>query len=134
DPLREKEAQIVAAVQSLSDQFTIRRAELINDYFQDPKFLAAYGLFFFPENYARVQLLAAELLQRGWKPSSQLTVLDLGAGTGAAAMAIVQMLQPLSVSVHALAADQSQRSLDLSSQLARDLINRGSNLEWQADK
>src|SRR5439155_14710050 len=88
----------------------------------------------FPENYARVQLVAAELLQRGWKPSSQLTVLDLGAGTGAAAMAIVQMLQPLSVSVHALAADQSQRSLDLSSQLARDLITRGSNLEWQTHK
>ena len=127
----QKEAQIVAAVQSLSDLFTIRRADLIRDYFQDPKLLAAYGLFFFPENFARIQFVIAELLQRGWRPSSQLSVLDLGAGAGAAAMSISQMLEPHSISVKALAVDQSQRSLDVSIQLVKDLSVHWSNLEWR---
>src|SRR5688572_8445857 len=81
--LDQREAQIERSIQSLSDGFTLERPKnLSGNYFADPELLCAYGLFFFPQNYVRTQLVLQEILSRGWEPPPEtLTVLDLGCGT-----------------------------------------------------
>ncbi|MCI0602287.1 small ribosomal subunit Rsm22 family protein [bacterium] len=82
--LQEKEHQLVQRIQGLSDRFTKERSELVEDYFTDPANLCAYGLFFFPQSYARTQFVMQEILSRGWKPSGPVSILDLGSGAGPA--------------------------------------------------
>lgn len=78
-------------VQELSDRFTIDRRRAPEPYGDDPESRAAYGLFFFPQTFARTQLVLREC---GWPSpgNAPLRVLDLGAGTGAACFAALAML------------------------------------------
>lgn len=75
-------------VQRLSDVFTFERATKLADYSQDARLLLAYGLFFFPQTYARISLVLAELAKK-WKPPGEekLRLLDIGSGLGAATLA-----------------------------------------------
>jgi ribosomal protein RSM22 (predicted rRNA methylase) len=132
--ISDKEAQVVKAAQTLSDLFTTQRAELGAKYASDPKLLAAYGLYFFPENFIRGQFVITEMLQRGWRPPRNPSVLDLGSGTGAAAFSICHAFQGSIESMKVLAVDQSKAALQLSERLAEGLHGEWRNLDWQTLK
>ena len=85
----------------LSNQFTVARPGTFCDYAADPLAVAAYGVLYFPQTFARVSLVLEECLANGALPRSRedtaaqrqaLQVLDLGCGTGAAALAAAMML------------------------------------------
>ena len=54
-----------SAAARLSDQFTVDRPSIFRDYSSDPLSLAAYGIFFFPQTFARVNLVIGEWLTSG---------------------------------------------------------------------
>lgn len=83
-------ASLEKDVERLSDLFTLERAACFGDYARDDRMLLAYGLFFFPQTFVRVQLVLDELSGvRGFQlPSDRpLRILDLGCGSGAATFA-----------------------------------------------
>ena len=116
--LHDCEHQLERNVQALSDQFTRERPKPLTDYFADPELLAAYGLFFFPQSYARTSMILQEILARGWKPDREVSVLDLGSGTGAAAFGVLSVLKNSSVAVHAV--DRSAAALRVLQLIASD--------------
>lgn len=88
-------AALVPHVRSLSDLFTTERPQKFADYAADALERAAYGLFFFPQTYARAQFPLDEALRlRGWRPEGDaVRVLDLGAGTGGTLWGVVDRLR-----------------------------------------
>lgn len=122
--------RLETAAARLSDQFTVDRPSLFRDYASDPVSLAAYGVMFFPQTFARVSLVIGECLTSGvfdesWKivsrrgaearseegeaedknpatPRSVRQVLDLGCGSGASILAAAMMLQNRSLALHAV--------------------------------
>lgn len=104
-------------VQQLSDRFIGEEgSRSLASYGQRSDPTLAYGLFFFPQTFTRVQFPLWESIQRGWCPPLHrpLRVLDLGAGLGSASLGIVHLLKShwpaLSIEVHAV----EQASLSLS--------------------
>jgi len=113
--------RLEAAAACLSNQFTIDRPSSFRDYASDPVSLAAYGVFFFPQTFARVSLVINECLAFGGfdnggesgsrggaetrrkdEPSERkvcgpsvpvMQILDLGCGSGASTLAAVMMLR-----------------------------------------
>lgn len=82
-------------VQKLSDRFTTERGRGIEPYGDDDESRLAYGLFFFPQTFVRTQLVLEECVGAGrlglGVGEKQITILDLGAGTGAAGLAALQL-------------------------------------------
>lgn len=102
-------ARARARVQALSDRFTIDRKNFYDAYGDDPETQAAYGLFFFPQTFARTQLALKEC----WRPPSvcrRIRIGDLGAGTGAAGFAALLFLGDRPAALTAF--DRSSRSLE----------------------
>lgn len=82
------------AVARLSDLFTMARpAGEFPDYLADESLLAAYGLFFFPQSWARAGWALAHARLRGWKPgSARPRLLDLGSGPGSCGLRLARAL------------------------------------------
>ncbi|HMO99839.1 MAG TPA: small ribosomal subunit Rsm22 family protein [Kiritimatiellia bacterium] len=82
------------AAGSLSDAFTTGRDPSFAGYSHDRRALAAYGLFFFPRAYARTQCVMDEVRPHIREPEGEqpMRLLDLGAGTGAAGLAVAHVL------------------------------------------
>ena len=83
-----------SAVAELSRLFTKARDALGTDYLSDPALAAAYLTYFFPVNLSKIQVLLDELpedwyLSAGGGP---LRILDLGAGPGTGALAVLDWL------------------------------------------
>ena len=57
--------RLESAAARLSDQFTVDRPKTFQDYASDPLSLAAYGILFFPQTFARVSLVIGECLTEG---------------------------------------------------------------------
>lgn len=78
-------------VARLSDLFTLDRPAVLPDYATDPAVRIAYGLFFFPQTYARTLWVLDECFNTvGFRLPSRhgsYRLLDLGAGSGAASFA-----------------------------------------------
>lgn len=104
-----------SGIQKLSDTFTVDRRDTFADYQRDPDLLLAYGLFFFPQNFVRVQFPLVELLARGWTPPHRaVRILDVGSGAGAAGFgAAAQLLSAGAASVTGCATDRSQSALQV---------------------
>ena len=82
------------AVAELSRLFTKGREALGTDYLKDPALAAAYLSYFFPVNLCKIQVMLDELPQ-DWQithADGPLKVLDLGAGPGTGAMAVLDWL------------------------------------------
>lgn len=111
-------------IQRLSDLFTTGREARFGDYGRDEKLLLAYGVFYFPQTFARIRFpLREALLLRGWRPAGdRLRLLDLGSGLGGATLGTALLLQDMpSISgIDAVAADQSTSSLATLRQLAEE--------------
>jgi ribosomal protein RSM22 (predicted rRNA methylase) len=114
--LQEKEHQLVQSIQDLSDRFTKERSDLSKDYFADPTSLCAYGLFFFPQSYVRMQFVLQEIFSRGWNPTRPLSILDLGAGAGPASFSAASLVD----SARITAVDRSQAALSMMQRIASD--------------
>lgn len=82
------------AVAELSRLFTKERAALGSDYLNDRALGAAYLTYFFPVNLCKIQILLNELPDDWSRPPDDrpLRVLDLGAGPGTGAMAVLDWL------------------------------------------
>jgi ribosomal protein RSM22 (predicted rRNA methylase) len=96
-------------VQALSDRFTVDRARAPELYGDDPALRVAYGLFFFPQTFARAQLALREC----WRPpggDAPVRILDIGAGTGAAGFAALHLLGSRPAFLRAV--DRAARALE----------------------
>lgn len=103
-------ASLEKDVERLSDLFTLERAARFGDYARDERLLLAYGLFFFPQTFVRVQLALNEL------PSFQARrILDLGCGSGAATFAVLSHFHELDIEARAV--DKSLPFLNWAEQL-----------------
>lgn len=118
-------------VQALSDLF-IRDEANFAAYDKDPRQLLAYGLFFFPQTYVRVQWPLRELLAfRGWQPPLErpMRILDLGSGLGSASLGALDVLYQYTASLdlperpefHLTAVDHATHSLQWYNKLVQDL-------------
>lgn len=94
DSLRDAQRPLEEAIQRLSDQFTRERPQRYRDYGSDAALRCAYGLFFFPQTFARSRFVVSELCDaHGWRPPDETCrILDLGAGSGAAGLAVAHRL------------------------------------------
>ena len=110
-------------VQYLSDHFTLDREDIGVDYGRKEYFLLAYGIFFFPQTWTRVRYVFLELLDYyDWQLSKKgpIKILDVGSGTGAAFLSVIQLLRARGVTnpIVVDAVDYSKNSL----QMARSVL------------
>ncbi|MFW5883540.1 MAG: small ribosomal subunit Rsm22 family protein [Verrucomicrobiota bacterium] len=101
EPLDWAVAQMEEPVRRLSDLFTLDRPTTYKDYGDAEATLLAYGLYFFPQTWARVRFPIKELVEvRGWRPPMEgaVRILDLGSGMGAAGFSAAQLLQGMGYS------------------------------------
>lgn len=95
--------------EALSHLFTKGRSEDFTRAYEKPSSLLAYGNYFLPQTYTRTALVLDELLRlRSWNPLAPLRLLDLGAGTGGATRAALDLLPS---PAHATLVDQAKLSL-----------------------
>ena len=101
-------------VERLSDLFTLDRAAQFGDYARDERMLLAYGLFFFPQTFVRVQLVLEELSASRLPAFHPRRILDLGCGSGAATLAALAHFAALvpELAIEAQAVDHSRPFLD----------------------
>ena len=119
--------KIRADVSALSDLFTTARPEHFRDYMSNARLLAAYGLFFFPQSFARAQFAISRLLGFcNWNPiipgedfsgvseKKVLRVLDFGSGSAPCGLAIAGALRERFPNAEILltAVDRSRVALD----------------------
>ncbi len=139
---------LTTEVQQLSDLFIREGSEVFDTYDHDPRVLLAYGLFYFPQTFVRIQWPLQELLyHRGWHPPLHrpMKILDLGAGLGSASLGALQVLQEwyeTSQTVGAnkteqhshfqiTAVDHASQSLQWNAKLTRDLAEHWPHTSWQ---
>lgn len=109
--------KIRASVAELSDLFTVARPEKFRDYMSDARLLAAYGLFFFPQSYARADFAIRRLLGfYGRTPDTgdTLKILDLGSGSSPCGLAVAAALKERfpQAEIELTATDRSRAALD----------------------
>jgi SAM-dependent methyltransferase len=83
------------AVQSVSDSFSADSRGEVVDYQRNPELMLAYGLFYLPQSFTRIQFALSQVLVQGWNAPTDRPVrlLDLGAGAGAAGFGAAALLQ-----------------------------------------
>jgi hypothetical protein len=103
-------------VAALADLFTTERPAEgdFGTYFDAERRLLAYGLYYFPQTYARVRFPLAELAARGaFADRDSLRVLDVGAGAGAAVLSAATFFAAQGIPVaEAAALEHAARALE----------------------
>lgn len=120
------------AVAELSDRFTTERAPGLGGYAGDARLTAAYGLFFFPQTHVRARLVLAECAAFASEPTwfrlrrPDVLIADIGAGTGAAGLAAVDLARRLRPCARCrlYACERHRASLDRLAGLAREVGTR----------
>ena len=127
DDMKECLSSFEEEIRSLSDAFTKGRAEGFRGYATSRRSWLAYGLFFHPQTFARIDLILRELMARHparFAGKSSWRVLDLGAGAGAASHAIAANL---SATIQATWVDSSSVAMELGKAMAEP--NKGLSIE-----
>ncbi len=119
--IEEKSAvrKLEAAAKLLSDTFTTGREAGFSGYQDDRMALIAYGLFFFPRTYVRTRMVLEECAADWTCRDPVLHITDLGAGTGAAGLAALEMFsrwQP-EATLHLELVDKSNTGFEFARQL-----------------
>ena len=131
-PVLEKYESII---QSLSDHFTVDRPKHFRDYTEEENLLA-YGLFFFPQTFSRVQFTISEIVNiLNWKPLEKkaLRVLDVGSGLGAGGLSLIWKLrEEFDVPIEYHAYDHSPQALQFLSQHEKDFLPNNVQLKTEA--
>lgn len=120
-------------VAKLSDLFTTERPRdgKFRDYMSVPAQLAAYGLFFFPQSFARAEFALRRLFSvyervpaAGTEP---LRILDLGSGAAPCGFAAVKILSEIfpEREIVLTAFDRSSVALGAARELARSAVEAG---------
>lgn len=110
--------QLEKAVQSVSDSFSADSRGEVPDYQGNPELMLAYGLFYFPQSFTRVQFALSQIVLQGWIPPTDRPVrlLDLGAGAGAAGFGAAAVLQR--PQIQGWAFDRSDCALQIHAELS----------------
>src|SRR5688572_16747136 len=105
------------AVRSVSDSFSADTKGAVLDYQANPELMLAYGLFYFPQSFTRIQFALSQIIDQGWNPptSRPVRMLDLGAGAGAAGFGGAALLQQ---PIQGWAFDRSDYALRIHSELS----------------
>ena len=106
------------AVQKVSDSFSTDSSGDVLDYQRNPELMLAYGLFYFPQSFTRIQFVLSQIIARGWNAPTDrpVRVLDLGAGAGAAGFGAAALLQLPDIQGWAL--DRSDYALTIHAELS----------------
>ena len=106
------------AVQRVSDSFSTDTSGEVLDYQGNPELMLAYGLFYFPQSFTRIQFVLSQVVTQGWNPpiDRPVRLLDLGAGAGAAGFGAAAMLQRHQIQGWAL--DRSDYALSIHAELS----------------
>jgi ribosomal protein RSM22 (predicted rRNA methylase) len=106
-------------IAELSQLFTKNRSEVGQRYLDREELAAGYLAYFFPVNFAKVQVLLDELPD-DWPHRPCWSILDVGAGQGAASLACWDWLRRRGhggTPVHVTALDHSRAALDEAARL-----------------
>ncbi len=131
-------------VAELSDLFTVARPKIFRDYMSNARNLAAYGLFFFPQSFARAEFVARRLLGfcrrhhnedchngggdcGGNSGGKIFRILDLGSGPAPCGLAFATVLHEKfpEARIEIVAVDRSRGALDAAVALAREISRNG---------
>jgi SAM-dependent methyltransferase len=108
--------RLADTARQLSNLFTTERPAVFPDYAASLEARIAYGVLFFPQTWTRTRFALAEAIEtRGVRPTDgDFSILDLGAGTGAAGWSAAQMLvaRGLCGRVRLTSVDRSKAALD----------------------
>jgi SAM-dependent methyltransferase len=106
------------AIRIVSDCFNRESRGKVPDYQGEPELMLAYGLFYFPQNFSRVQFVLSQIVAQGWATPTDrpARLLDLGAGTGAAGFGAAALLQQPGIQGWAL--DRSDYALGIHAELS----------------
>ena len=118
------------AVQSVSDSFSADSRGEVLDYQGNPELMLAYGLFYFPQSFTRIQFALSQVVVQGWNPPTDRPVrlLDLGAGAGAAGFGAAALLQR--PQIQGWAFDRSDYALSIHAELSAIAPNQS----WQHER
>lgn len=118
-------------IQALSDHFTVNRPKHFKDYTEEENLLA-YGLFFFPQTFTRVQFPLDEILNLlQWKPleNKKLRILDVGSGLGAGGISLIWKLREhFDVPIEYHAYDHSPQALQYLLEHEKDFLPKNVQL------
>jgi ribosomal protein RSM22 (predicted rRNA methylase) len=118
-PFGEEDLRFFAkGVAKLSDLFTVDRDAIAPDYLNQPDLRAGYLLYFLPINYAKTRFVLDQIPRMFWERPS-LRVLDLGAGPGSAALALLEIVRELrpQPKIDLTLVDQNERALEDAAQI-----------------
>ncbi len=129
--------KIRPAVAELSDLFTKERPKNFRDYMSEKIALAAYGLFFFQQSFARAEFAAKRLTEfcaRG-NDKNSFKILDLGSGAAPCAFAFANVLHEKfpAAEIEILAVDRSRNALNLVPEIAKKIAGNWLKIETFAE-
>jgi SAM-dependent methyltransferase len=121
---------LVDAIEQLRQRFTDGRPRKFEDYSNSLATIMGYGWYYFPRSYVATRCVMDELIRAaGWLPAGErVRVLDVGAGTGAAGLAVLSALTEhggrTAAEIELVAVDHSSGALRFATELTGDFFPR----------
>ena len=123
---------LVDEVEAMSVRFTRERPEVFEEYTETPLSCAGYGVYFFPQTFARMwHVLEMWRGKKGILPQSPLEVLDVGSGTGAAGMAVARWGALHGIETKVTAMDRSALAVETGRRLFGACRELWPKAEWK---